>query len=612
MKSITPVISIILLVALTITASGAAYFFITSTTTDLQSGVDINNNPMADSSRLNLVSITGSKAIVRNDGSAPVTEVVMFVNGELLNYTLDTPIQPGEYKEINYTARETGEDLEIKVIYNTGKIVTDVSPAIVNTQDSGFTEDPLPLNSIPNNLPTTCQETVDSCNQIWFEGNINSSDYNYCACCGNNATFDNFYNDTYMCSYGGIVYDEDALWVHDWLGDYTNYTSGKGICESKDYSWIEGNASFLKSDLGTVVSFIKSIAVADMDNDGDLDLVFGSSNFPYVWLNNGVGGFSGSSIGTGPDVIYSIALGDLDGDGDKDIVIGSQDDHLYKWIQHPVNTYTQIDLGLLSGNGNTVGLGDLDNDGDLDIITGDSGNHVYWWENTDGLGSFNKTDLGTVTGQANSVSLGDLDGDGDMDFVIGDNVGGAGHVYKWIQDPINNFTSTDLGTASGDIMSVSLGDLDNDGDLDIVSGDDADHVYKWINNGTSSFTKTDLGTGSDRIYSVVLGDLDNDGDLDIVSGDYLNHVYKWINDGTSSFTKTDLGTASDDIRTVVLGDFDIDGDLDIISGDWSYHLYRWENIGLDGSNGPCCGDDLALDNFTNSTHQCINGIFSEI
>lgn len=146
MKSITPVISVILLIMLTIAVSAAAYFFVNSTTNDLQSQSNLDNYPGSDNSILNLVSITGSKAIVRNDGSILVTEVVMFVNGELLNYTLDTPIQPGELREITFNSREAGEDLEIKVIYNNGKTTQVSSPANLNTENSGFTESPAPLN----------------------------------------------------------------------------------------------------------------------------------------------------------------------------------------------------------------------------------------------------------------------------------------------------------------------------------------------------------------------------------------------------------------------------------------------------------------------------------
>ncbi len=113
-KAITPVVSVILLIMLTIVASVGAYFFINSEIGELQDSGAIENSPYLDNSRLNLVSITGSQALVRNDGQSPVTEMIILINGETLNYTLDTPIQPGEIRAINYTSQLAGQDLEIK------------------------------------------------------------------------------------------------------------------------------------------------------------------------------------------------------------------------------------------------------------------------------------------------------------------------------------------------------------------------------------------------------------------------------------------------------------------------------------------------------------------
>ena len=144
MKSITPVISVILLILITIVASASAYFFISSNVLDLQNKGSADTFPGMDNSRLNLVSMTGSRAIVRNDGTSPVTEVVIFINDELFNYTLDEPIMPGELKEINYTSQLIARDLEIKMIYNSGKTAQAVSPARVNTEASGFVESHCP------------------------------------------------------------------------------------------------------------------------------------------------------------------------------------------------------------------------------------------------------------------------------------------------------------------------------------------------------------------------------------------------------------------------------------------------------------------------------------
>ena len=173
MKSITPVISVILLVMLTIVASASAYFFINSNVLDLQSQGSADTFPGSDSSRLNLVSITGSRALVRNDGSAPVTDMVVFVNGELLNYTLDNPIYPGEIKEINYSSQLAGDDLEIKIIYNQGKTEVDLSPGSKNTAFSGFMVDYTPrVSSASINYNST--HLIGYCKANVYNASINS------------------------------------------------------------------------------------------------------------------------------------------------------------------------------------------------------------------------------------------------------------------------------------------------------------------------------------------------------------------------------------------------------------------------------------------------------
>ncbi|MDD4353749.1 MAG: hypothetical protein PHN56_04805 [Candidatus Nanoarchaeia archaeon] len=224
MKAITPVISVILLIMLTIATSAAAFFFITSQVADLEAQGNLESFPGADTSILNLVSITGSKAIVRNDGSSPVNEVVMFVNGELLNYTLSTPIQPGEYKEITFNAREAGEDLEIKIIYNKGRSVTETSPANKNTENSGFTETPLLLNEINGD------ENIEDCgSNVWITGTITGTNG---PCCGDDGILDNFYNGSlattdHFCYNGNFVNQE----IDD----------NSSLCENYEFIWIYGN-----------------------------------------------------------------------------------------------------------------------------------------------------------------------------------------------------------------------------------------------------------------------------------------------------------------------------------------------------------------------------------
>jgi hypothetical protein len=258
MKSITPVISIILLVLITIIASVSAFFFINSNVSDLEAQGNLDTNPVMDNSRLNLVSITGSKAIVRNDGTSPVTEVVMFVNNELLNYTLDTPILPGELKEINYTAREEGEDLEIKIIYNSGKTTQAISPARLNTEASGF-------DNTPNIFYDYCGEgavIVNWNNTISFS----QSDIMTCGCdsnLGGNIISNYGFETGDVTGWTSLAAGAGSYSISSstyYQGDYSAYVSG-------------GNPSF--SDMGMYYQQVSDIGKIDFYANGNKGVGFG-------------------------------------------------------------------------------------------------------------------------------------------------------------------------------------------------------------------------------------------------------------------------------------------------------------------------------------------------
>lgn len=186
-----------------------------------------------------------------------------------------------------------------------------------------------------------------------------------------------------------------------------------------------------------------------------------------------------------------------------------------------------------------------------------------------------------------ALVAGDLDGDGDPDLIV---AGGDAQ-----NDPATHLYRNDGGTATGGSPawvfaritspfapvsepSLDLGDVDGDGDLDVlISGAGVTHLYR--NDGGFAFTRLAIGLPSLRraggIVEVVntpaskLGDIDGDGDLDIVlMGEASGGAYGcvWLNDGGGSFTESTVLPALAS-PSLDLGDYDGDGDLDILALD---------------------------------------------
>jgi len=179
------------------------------------------------------------------------------------------------------------------------------------------------------------------------------------------------------------------------------------------------------------------------------------------------------------------------------------------------------------------------------------------------------------------IALGDIDGDGDLDFVIATFSNGENVVFK--NNGTGNFTEFLIIPDGRQTLTLSLVDIDGDGDLDLIEGNYIQQNRVFRNNGSGNFTLDEAAgaafVNNDRTRDSAVGDIDGDGDLDVVfanSGPEVDRIY--TNDGTGTFTAN--STYGNSITLdVELVDIDNDGDLDIIQGNNQFKNVIFKNDG---------------------------------
>jgi len=190
----------------------------------------------------------------------------------------------------------------------------------------------------------------------------------------------------------------------------------------------------------------------------------------------------------------------------------------------------------------------------------------------------NFIDSGQSLGSSDSltVALGDVDGDGDLDALVA-NYDQANRV--WLNNGSGIFSDSGQSLGSSKSQTLVLGDVDGDGDLDAFVANYSGQANRvWLNNGSGTFSDSGQSLGSSASISVALGDLDGDGDLDAFVTNYNQGNRVWLNNGPGTFSDSGQSLGSSYSGKVVLGDLDGDGDLDaFVVNVQSDHL--WLNNG---------------------------------
>ena len=271
-----------------------------------------------------------------------------------------------------------------------------------------------------------------------------------------------------------------------------------------------------------------SVASVDLDQDGDLDLITASSGKSRVdWYeNDGDENFSHHILIENTWGARSIHAADIDGDGDVDLfaALGSTDDVVWLENDGTQNFSRQVIDGDFD-SAYSVSVYDIDRDGDADILASAFNDRsVVWYEN-DGSQSFTKNTINTSTSSVRTVVAGDIDGDGDVDVLS------AESNLVWYENMgSENFAQRIIPTSNTSTRDVSLSDIDGDGDLDILGAFGYEGYVAWYENlGELSFAEHVLSAYSRSadvdFLNVIPGDLDSDGDIDVIAAYERGYPY---------------------------------------------------------------------------------------
>jgi hypothetical protein len=285
-----------------------------------------------------------------------------------------------------------------------------------------------------------------------------------------------------------------------------------------------------------------------------------------------------------------LAAADLDGDLDLDLVVPGRDTDGLAYVLFGAGDGTFATPVPLTVGGQTdwIELGDIDGDGLLDLVfayrSRPSGLAVM---RGIGGGAFAKVELASFGREVRSVALRDFDGDGDLDVAGMDYTGFT--VLVWSNDgagafaPIGSYRMNDEWFGLPNPNSLVAGDIDNDGDADlVVTAIGAGRVDVMLNNGDATFAP-EIGYRPPQTAGVqpalsnsALGDMDQDGDLDIVTPWIMGYQFQRVG---VLLNKTDQGQPASFDTPVnfnslisgvswwpALADLDGDGDLDVAVG----------------------------------------------
>lgn len=326
----------------------------------------------------------------------------------------------------------------------------------------------------------------------------------------------------------------------------------------------------------------RGVVLSDIDNDGNLDVIGGSSvpGTVAIWYGDGRGGLSDPQFLPFKGDVRAVVVEDIDGDGLKDIICSVQRESAgiliwknksnFKWEKG----VSPVETGQYEG----VAAVDVNRDGHIDIIaactTSDDRGGIKIWLG-DGKGKWPAEAGPTIHGLYMDVALADLDKDGNIDLV-GSGWGTYGALRVWYGDGTGSWSAAST-INKGSYYGVTLKDFDGDGKLDILAATYRAGVHIFIGDGEGHFDMSKSPTQSGSFWKAFSADIDGDGRNSLLATSLDSKgILAWKKEGPDNWQPvSDRFPSSGVYYGVAAGDLDKDGRDDLCAASFEDGIKVW-------------------------------------
>ncbi len=371
---------------------------------------------------------------------------------------------------------------------------------------------------------------------------------------------------------GTFSIDADGHWsytVDNSLVQYLN--NSQSVTDSFVFKSLDGSAE------ETVTVTIKGANEVPAWQPVQADAIaygtFGASKIIKV-ATDGSLSHTGISLPNGGQFAYYNIIADVNNDGHNDVLVAGDNGLGRLYYNNGDGSFTDSGFGFPGNFQTRIAAADIDNDGDLDVyFSGGTGPSIVYQNNGPAgfqpVFSYDNVSVGGFFRTSGDAYFGDINGDGYVDLYMWQQDGVPRADKIFFNDGTGHFVDSGIAlpTENSEHFGVKLGDVNNDGHLDIVrtprGGSPAGVL---INDGTGNFSVRQASFGPTDGSGVFLADIDGNGTLDAVTGlAYPTNLplQWWSNDGTGQFTFAATLTANLIRAPLTLADFTRDGSVDI-------------------------------------------------